>query len=310
MTKAIQDIATNGALLNQSLSKLVTSLGTMVLPTNHGGTGQTYGGLIPRYTTAERDALVSPEDGLVIYNTTLEEFQGRANGAWETILLQDSPTINTPTMSAGTTARASFNLTSGTNLTTAVAGAWEYNGKAPMFTPLGTQRGIVPAMQFYRLNSSLAGSNGTSAQSLFGVGCTLSASTVYAFQLVFSLTKSAGTTSHTIAFGFGGTATITNVSYQTFYTLTLPAPGVGATPSLFQTSSAGSTVYTNAITKASVQHRQIIIGTVSINAGGTFIPQYTLSAAPGGAYSTDLGSFMTIYPLSASGANTNVGTWA
>ena len=45
-------------------------------------------------------------------------------------------------------------------------------------------------------------------------------------------------------------------------------------------------------------------------AGGTFIPQYTLSAAPGGAYSTAAGSYISINPLSASGAATNVGTWA
>jgi hypothetical protein len=53
-----------------------------------------------------------------------------------------------------------------------------------------------------------------------------------------------------------------------------------------------------------------LYGTVSINAGGTFIPQYTLSAAPGGAYSTASGSYIRINPLSASGAATNVGTWS
>jgi len=51
-------------------------------------------------------------------------------------------------------------------------------------------------------------------------------------------------------------------------------------------------------------------GTVSINAGGTFIPQYTLSAAPGGAYSTVAGSFIRIAPIGASGSAINVGTWA
>jgi hypothetical protein len=54
----------------------------------------------------------------------------------------------------------------------------------------------------------------------------------------------------------------------------------------------------------------VVKGVVSINAGGTFIPQYTLSAAPGGAYSTAAGSYIRINPLSASGANTSVGTWA
>jgi hypothetical protein len=51
-------------------------------------------------------------------------------------------------------------------------------------------------------------------------------------------------------------------------------------------------------------------GTVSVNAGGTFIPQYTLSTAPGGAYTTAIGSYLSIWPIGAAGANTSVGTWA
>lgn len=47
-----------------------------------------------------------------------------------------------------------------------------------------------------------------------------------------------------------------------------------------------------------------------INAGGTFIPQYQLSAAPGGAYTTAIGSYFLIYPIGAAGNNTNIGTWA
>ena len=54
----------------------------------------------------------------------------------------------------------------------------------------------------------------------------------------------------------------------------------------------------------------VVRGTVSINAGGTFIPQYTLSAAPGGAYTTIAGSYVCFYPIGSSGANISVGTWA
>ena len=42
----------------------------------------TQGFLQPRMTTAQRDAISSPADGLGIYNATVNKFQGRANGAW------------------------------------------------------------------------------------------------------------------------------------------------------------------------------------------------------------------------------------
>lgn len=48
----------------------------------------------------------------------------------------------------------------------------------------------------------------------------------------------------------------------------------------------------------------------TINVVGTFVPQYSLSAAPGGAYSTQAGSYFKIAALSPSGANTAIGTWA
>jgi len=213
---------------------------------------------------------------------------------------------------AGTTALAPILLTSGTNLTSATAGAIEYDGKVVYVTPIGTQRGIVPTQQYYRLDTAYAGSNATGAQSLFGVGVTLSASTVYEFEIIFALSKTAGGSVHTIALGFGGTATINNIGYyeslaenNTSLT-TLAATNDGVV--FIQTASA--TVITQSFGNATKYCISIVKGTVSINAGGTFIPQYTLSAAPGGAYSTAAGSYISINPLSASGAATNVGTWA
>ncbi|NBR25228.1 MAG: hypothetical protein EBU08_15925, partial [Micrococcales bacterium] len=61
------------------------------------------------------------------------------------------------TLAAGTTTLSPLTLQSGTNLTSATAGALEYDGKVIYSTPAG--RGVSPSMMFYRLNSDVAGSN-------------------------------------------------------------------------------------------------------------------------------------------------------
>jgi hypothetical protein len=205
-------------------------------------------------------------------------------------------------------------LTSDTLIGTAAAGNIEYSSPIFTGTPIGTQRGIVPTQQYYRLNADLAGANSTAVQSIFGVGVTLSASTVYEFEALIMLYKTAGTTSHDVSLGFGGTATINNILYDgssTRMNALNTAVTTAVTPmTSFAGSQATATVAQSAITSATTAFIFKIRGSVSINAGGTFIPQYTLSAAPGGAYSTYAGSYIRINPLSASGAATNVGTWA
>jgi len=202
-------------------------------------------------------------------------------------------------------------LTSDTLIGTPAVGNIEYSSPIFTGTPIGTQRGIVPTQQYYRLNSDYVGSNATGAQTLFNVGVTLSASTVYEFEIVVDLSRSAGSTSHTIALGFGGTATVNNILYQGYTNqLSSSTPsGQSNNAGSFVANSTSATVITTTISGNNTNYF-IAKGTVSINAGGTFIPQYTLSAAPGGAYSTAAGSYIRINPLSASGAATNVGTWA
>lgn len=213
---------------------------------------------------------------------------------------------------AGTTAIAPILLTSGTNLTTATAGAMEYDGKVIYATPQGTQRGVVPGAQFYRLNADLVGANATGAQNILGVGVTLSSSTVYAFRLHFVLSKTAGATSRTTSLGFGGTATLNNILYGGAINSINAAYASGAFTAAqsFDANTAAAVVSQGASTATAQSQYYYLAGTVSVNAGGTFIPQYTLSAAPGGAFSTVAGSYMLIYPISASGGATSVGVWA
>jgi len=170
-------------------------------------------------------------------------------------------------------------------------------------------------MMFYRLNSNYAGSNATGAQSLLGVGVTVSASTVYEFEGLFTVQKTSGTTTHTIGVLFGGTASINNI-LSSFVFRRYDAASTSDALSGAQTVIGGyntttsNLVMTGNIASANQTFMCLVRGTVSTNAGGTFIPQYQLSAAPGGAYSTLAGSSFYIWPIGAAGANTSVGPWA
>ncbi len=204
---------------------------------------------------------------------------------------------------------SSIVLTADTLLATPTVGQVEYDGKSFYSTPQGTQRGVIVGAQYYRLNAVYVGSNVNTAQSVLGVGVTLSTATVYAFEGVYMLSKTAGTTSHTVGTGFGGTATLNNigynaVGYQGGSALIATNNGsllaTSATPTAVTSSGASATAF------ATLQ----IKGTVSVSGGGTFIPQYILSAAPGGAYSTVAGSYFLIYPIGTSGSNTSVGAWS
>ena len=175
----------------------------------------------------------------------------------------------------------------------------------------GLSQGLYACEQYYRLNANLARSDVSTAQSIFGVGVTLIASTIYEFEVVFALAKTAGTNSHTIGIGFGGTATLNNILYELIGANALAYPSSAAPDVQNLVDVVTNTTMTSAITTAARNFRAIIKGTVSVNAGGTFIPQFTLSAAPvGGAYSTLGGSYIKIAPLGASGANISIGSWA
>jgi hypothetical protein len=221
---------------------------------------------------------------------------------------------NILTLDAGTATVPPLDFQAGTNLTTALAGAVEYDGKVLYATPQGEQRGVVPGMQYYRLNAARAGANATGAQSFLGVGVTLSSNTVYAFEAYYPMSKTAGTTLHIVSLLFGGTATVNNIGYSVLSagnssSSFISNANMGISITYMQVATASAITGNNFAVNPAILHAKIS-GTVSVNTGGTFIPQYQLSVAPGGAWTVALGAYFLIYPIGAAGANTAVGTWA
>ena len=208
-----------------------------------------------------------------------------------------------------------LNLTSHPLAGTPVAGTVEYDGVSLFFTSQLTQRGLVPNMQFYCLNTAYAGANSTATQSIFCLtnGVTLSSSTMYGFEMSATLLKTAGTTSHTFRTLFGGTATLNHILYDARVNCTPNVIGTygGSSNQQGVTANVATVITTTgALTSANTYWTGLVKGVVSINSGGTFHPQYSLSAAPGGAYTTQVGSYFAIWPIGAAGANVNIGTWS
>jgi len=223
------------------------------------------------------------------------------------------------TISAGTLINNGLNWSSDTTgnlvfLTNGTTTATTINTSQYMLgNVLGMGAGVYPAEQYYLLQTGYTGQNATGAQSVFGLpnGVTLAGNTIYQFEGMYALSKSVGTTSAYINLGFGGTATLNNIAYVVSYdfnnTSFINEVGSGFMP-FIQTASLTQTSF--ASTTAAVFYKAIVKGTVSVNAGGTFLPQYSLSAAPGGAYTTAAGSYFKIAPLGAAGSNISNGTWS
>jgi hypothetical protein len=144
---------------------------------------------------------------------------------------------------------------------------------------------------------------------------TISAGGVYFFEANYYLTNT-GTTSHTWATLFGGTATFNaaGTGYQAFGNsgTTANTPATGGLSGFF-TGSALSTavVVTAASTSATEQVAVQLVGTLSCLAGGTLIPQMKASARPGASGTPGVvhkaGSFFRIWQVPVLGT---VGNWS
>lgn len=91
----------------------------------------TLGFLPPRMTTTERDAIASPANGLVIYNTTTNLLNFYNGSTWQ---MAGGASVNTAITAAGTTQATATALTSDYNVVTTVTST-AYGVKLPTAIP-------------------------------------------------------------------------------------------------------------------------------------------------------------------------------
>jgi hypothetical protein len=207
---------------------------------------------------------------------------------------------------AGTTVAdtAPIKLDPGQLLTVPERGTLEYDGTLIYATPNSSTRGSVSSVLEYANRSALTLVSSTADQAWLGVGISLASGTQYEFEGLFNLITT-GTVSHTDRTSFGGTSTLTRIGYYIQRSVnTVTATGVNST----WTTSADATVITpNITTTQNAIYR--MKGIVEIDAGGTFIPNFSFSSAPGGTSTIVAGAWFKIYPIGLSGVNVSVGNW-
>lgn len=167
----------------------------------------------------------------------------------------------------------------------------------------------VPPQLFKILSAGATGSDVNTAQPWFpsGGGVTVEASKTYLMEGMLLISRAAGANSHTTGLLFGGTATLTNISYHALCRTTDAAA-----------NAALNSTYINVATNTTVKAASVstteqicieISGIVRTNAAGTFIPQFQYSAAPGGAPTILTNSYFCLTPIGTSSV-TERGVWA
>jgi hypothetical protein len=208
---------------------------------------------------------------------------------------------------AGTTSEAPIKFQSGTSLTTPEAGALEYDGSIAYLTNVGSQRGLWPSILITHCGGNYTLTAASGVQSAFPAAqdtLTLEASSTYLFEARYNITN--GTTTHTTAVAFGGTATFNSIEYQAIL-WSAAANTIATAQSTTWVTGAGSKVL-NATSAAAATHISLS-GAISVNGAGTIIPQINFSANPGGTNLMLRGSYFKLYKIGAA-APTFIGQWA
>lgn len=204
-----------------------------------------------------------------------------------------------------------FTMATGALLGRTTAGAGSVEEITPNTTDfsLASSALALKNQQSYRvLTADIAGSDVNTAQVVFTTGSfTAEAATSYAVDALYHITRSAGTTSHTTAVLFGGTATYTSLRYLA--QVTNPTGNVLGNVQQIIGDAATAVTLTAANTSATENLMINIKGIFRVSAAGTIIPQFQYSAAPGGAPTIKADSYFRLTKL-GSNVVASAGSWA
>ena len=218
-----------------------------------------------------------------------------------------APTITGEVLAAGTSSVAPLTLTSGTNLTTAAAGALEYDGNVFYSSPKASQRGVSPSIIFAANTADLTGANNANSQPIFNTAydtLTVAASTTYYFELFLSVTNGATTCTKALDLN-DGTATFTAIRYSAISQNTA-VNTTGITLSGIHIDTAASTII---LATGTTSWWIKANGIIRFNGAGTFIPKFAFSANPTGTVLIKRESYIILIPLGTD-AVASVGQWS
>lgn len=226
-------------------------------------------------------------------------------------LAQIKTFVNTaPVFAAGSATAGSWpDITSGTLLTTAEVGAWEFDGNCMYMTTDAGNRGLLPVENFIRADATRTFTSNTSQQALFNspTNGTLTLETgTYLFECLIGMDTMSGTSGNGKFSVLGaGTATLGAVLYLAWGRDALQSATGGAVGGSGQTTA--TVAGTDTITAATSAEVYILIrGTFEVTGAGTIIPSFAQTTAA--AAVLKIGSFFKCNRVGSTTA-TFVGQW-
>lgn len=212
---------------------------------------------------------------------------------------------------AGTATTATMDLDPGVLLTTPFAGAFEFEGKSLYFTPTGTSRSVLQAAQMFQLNADRTANGAvTTIQTIFGKAVAVQAGTRYQYEVNVTITNTAAT-AKTLQYALATGATLTAHDYEVlaFFAASAVTPTASTLMQNRITTNFNTLVNVSSASGAAAgAFTARIRGSFDVSVAGTIDFSFGLTAV-GTAVTVVAGSNVFVWPVGATGANTEIGNW-